>query len=84
MYLVTRLFLLNLLSFHQENFYSRRKTLCDTFHLSRYRIKKESIRELFELKKDSKEEDTLLFLLTGILVSTDKVIEKEIAKRIEK
>ena len=37
--------------------------------------KKESIKELFELMKEIKEEETQLFLLSGILVFTDKVIE---------
>lgn len=45
--------------------------------------KKDVIIELFELTKDIKEEDTQLFLLTGILVFTDKVIDEAIAKRIK-
>lgn len=45
--------------------------------------KKESIKELFELMKEIKEEETQLFLLSGILVFTDKVIDKETAKQIK-
>lgn len=45
--------------------------------------KKESIKELFELTKEIQEEETQLFLLSGILVFTDKVIDREIAKQIK-
>lgn len=42
--------------------------------------KSNSIKELFELIKEIKEEETQLFLLSGILVFTDKVIDEEISK----
>lgn len=45
--------------------------------------KKESIQELFELTKEIPEEETQLFLLSGILVFTDKVIDQETAKQIK-
>lgn len=45
--------------------------------------KKESIQELFELTKEIEEEETQLFLLSGILVFTDKVIDQETAKQIK-
>lgn len=45
--------------------------------------KKESIKELFELTKEIQEEETQLFLLSGILVFTDKVIDRETAKQIK-
>lgn len=45
--------------------------------------KSNSIKELFELTKEIKEEETQLFLLSGILVFTDKVIDEETAKRIK-
>lgn len=45
--------------------------------------KKESIKELFELTKEIQEEETQLFLLSGILVFTDKVIDQETAKQIK-
>lgn len=45
--------------------------------------KKIAIKELFELTKDIKEEETQLFLLSGILVFTDKVIDEETAKQIK-
>lgn len=44
--------------------------------------KNEAIQELFELSKEI-EENTQLFLLSGILVFTDKVINEETAKRIK-
>lgn len=44
--------------------------------------KNEAIQELFELSKEM-EENTQLFLLSGILVFTDKVINEETAKRIK-
>lgn len=45
--------------------------------------KNESIKKLFELSKEIKEEKIQLFLLSGILVFTDKVITDETAKRIK-
>lgn len=45
--------------------------------------KKETIKELFQLAKEIKEEEIQLFLLSGILVFTDKVIDDETAKRIK-
>lgn len=45
--------------------------------------KKTTIQELFELTKEIAEEETQLFLLSGILVFTDKIIDKETAKRIK-
>lgn len=45
--------------------------------------KQESIKELFELTKEIKEEEVQLFLLSGILVFTDKVIDDATAKRIK-
>ncbi len=45
--------------------------------------KNESIKELFELSKEISEEKIQLFLLSGILVFTDKVISDETAKRIK-
>lgn len=46
--------------------------------------KNESIKELFELAKKISEEKIQLFLLSGILVFTDKVISDETAKRIKR
>lgn len=45
--------------------------------------KKEAIQELFILAKEIEEEETQLFLLSGILVFTDKVIDAETAKNIK-
>lgn len=45
--------------------------------------KKETIKELFQLAKEIKEEEIQLFLLSGILVFTDKVIDDETAKQIK-
>lgn len=42
--------------------------------------KQESIKELFELTKEIKEEDVQIFLLSGLLVFTDKVIDDVTAK----
>lgn len=45
--------------------------------------KNNTIKELFALTKEIKEEEIQLFLLSGILVFTDKVIDEETAKKIK-
>ena len=45
--------------------------------------KNKAIKELFQLSKSIEEEAVQLFLLSGILVFTDKVIDEETAKRIK-
>lgn len=45
--------------------------------------KKEIIKELFELAKDIEDEKTQSFLLSGVIVFSDKVIDKETANQIK-
>jgi len=45
--------------------------------------KNEMIETLFSLSKDVEDEATQLFLLSGMLVFTEKVIDEELAKRMK-
>jgi len=45
--------------------------------------KNEMIETLFDISKDVKDETTQIFLLSGVLVFTDKVIDEELAKKMK-